>query len=139
MAELFHYARIPIRKFVDIGSGHGYFLDAVGKYLPESKEMFFAVEKFPPPVAHRTHSNNYFIGDTADFSEKVDGGVCMEVIEHMEPRTVKNLFQSIACISNPGAIYIFNTGMPDYVRNEDPDYLDPTVRGHIGSYSVQAC
>jgi SAM-dependent methyltransferase len=138
MSEIFHYARLPIRTFLDIGSGPGYFLDAVAKYLPNSTDIFHAVEKFPPPPEYRTKSTNYFIGDIADFPQKVDGGLCMEVIEHMNPSTVQGLFQSLANISEKDAIYIFNTGMPDYVRNEDQNYIDPIIRGHIVSYSVKA-
>ena len=44
----------------------------------------------------------------------------------------------IFAISNPGALYIFNTGMPDYVKNEDLAYLDPITRGHLVSYSLEA-
>src|SRR6266550_4539574 len=48
IAELFLYARLPIRKFIDIGSGPGYLLDAIQYYFPSSQEIFYATELFPP-------------------------------------------------------------------------------------------
>lgn len=36
--------------------------------------------------------------------------------------------------SERGAIYIFDTGLPEYVKGEDPGYMDPKRRGHIVSY-----
>src|SRR5689334_4315850 len=36
MAEAFYYCKRPIKKFLDIGTGPGYFLDAVSKLLPDN-------------------------------------------------------------------------------------------------------
>jgi hypothetical protein len=47
-----------------------------------------------------------------------------------------SLAASLAEISNLQALWLFNTGMSDFVRNEDPTYLDPLRRGHIVSYSL---
>jgi len=38
--------------------------------------------------------------------------------------------------SNDGACYVINTGLADFVRKEQPDYLDPTRRGHIVAWTV---
>jgi hypothetical protein len=138
MAEAMHYVQIPVRNFLDIGTGPGYFLDAVERYLPSSAGVFHGVEKFPPPPDYRSKSANYLMGAVADFPHKVDCGLCVEVIEHLTPEILKGLLQELASVSNPGALYIFNSGQPVFVKNEDPGYLDPTVRGHIVSYSVEA-
>ncbi|BAU26504.1 spermidine synthase [Aneurinibacillus soli] len=138
MAEAFYYSRIPIKRFLDIGSGPGYFLDAVSKYLPNSEHIFYAIEKFPPPSEFITKSENYLVGDLSDVNLKFDGGICIEVIEHITPNMLKNLLMNLAKVSNEGAFYIFNTGMPDYVLKEDMGYLDPIRRGHIVSYSLKA-
>jgi len=50
----------------------------------------------------------------------------------------KSFLSSIQKISNKGAVYLINSGMPEYVMKEDPAYLDPVRRGHIISYSLQA-
>ncbi|HHT9125908.1 MAG TPA: methyltransferase domain-containing protein [Candidatus Brocadiia bacterium] len=138
MAEVFYYCRIPIKKFLDIGTGAGYFLDAVSKYLPNNANLFYGVEKFPPPSEFQTKSPNYIIGDVSDINSKFDAGMCMEVLEHLTPKMVRSLLEGLAKISNPGALYIFNTGLQEYVLNENINYLDPVKRGHILSYSIKA-
>lgn len=138
MAEAIYYCKRPIRKFLDIGTGPGYFLDAVGKLLPDHAEVFYGVELFPPDVEFRTTANNYIIGDLGDLKDKFDCGICVEVIEHLTPRMVDDLLKKLAEVSNPDALYIFNTGMPEYVTHEDIGYLDPTKRGHLVSYSLKA-
>jgi len=138
MAEAFYYSRIPINKFLDIGTGAGYFLDAVAKLLPNHADVFWAIEKFPPPQEYRTKSPNYIIGDLKDVNFKIDGGICIEVVEHLTPKMFSNLFKDMADISNPGALYEFNTGLPEHVLNEMPGYLEPLQNGHIVSYSIKA-
>ena len=48
------------------------------------------------------------------------------------------MLAELATRSNPGALYIVNSGQPRFVLDEDPAYLDPDRRGHIFSYSVEA-
>ena len=138
MAEAFHYATIPIHRFLDVGSGPGYFLDAVEKHLPASASRFYGVEKFPPPADRRTPSPRLLIGDLADLELRFDGGICIEVAEHLTPRTLRSLVRSLGRVSTAGALYLFNTGLPEYVLHEDPAYLDPVRRGHIMSYSPRS-
>jgi SAM-dependent methyltransferase len=137
-AEAIYYCRRPIKKFLDIGTGPGYFLDAIEKLVPGNAHIFYGVELFPPEPAFRTRSKNYIIGDLGDIKEKFDCGICVEVIEHLTPTMLNDIFKKLADASNPEALYIFNTGMPDYVLNEDIAYLDPTRRGHLVSYSLPA-
>lgn len=137
MAEVCYYCRIKINKFLDIGSGAGYVLDAIERYLPSKIDMFYAVEKFPP-INNHSKSSNYFIGEIEDFANvKFEAGMCIEVIEHLTPNMLKDLLKQLSKVSRDGAFYIFNTGMPDYVINEDIEYLDPNIRGHIISYSIR--
>jgi SAM-dependent methyltransferase len=138
IAEAIYYCRIPIIRFLDIGTGPGYVLDAIAKLLPDNADIFYGVEKFPPETQFRTKSKNYIVGDLGDLTEKFDCGICMEVIEHLTPNMLTDIFKKLAKVSNPNALYIFNTGMPEYVLNEDMDYLDPTRRGHLVSYSLKA-
>lgn len=140
MSEVFYYARTQINRFIDIGTGPGYFLDAVQKLLPDKAHIFYGIEKFPPMDSeNRTKQKNYFIGDMDVFkTEKFDAGICIEVIEHITPNMLKNLLSQLSLISNENAVYLFNTGMPDYVIKEDMAYLDPHNRGHIVSYSLMA-
>ena len=137
-AEVFFYARTPIRHFLDIGSGPGYFLDAVSQVMPRFASMFYAVEMFPPPEGRRTTHPNFYVGDVASTPVKFDAGLCIEVIEHLRPEQLSRLIEQLATVSNPGALYYFNSGQPDYVKTEDGAYLDPMGRGHIVSYSVPA-
>jgi len=65
-----------------------------------------------------------------------DAGVCIEVIEHLTPRTLRALVAQLAARSRPGSLYLFNSGQPTFVEQEDPAYLDPHRRGHVVSYSV---
>lgn len=138
IAEAIYYCRIPITRFLDIGTGPGYVLDAIAKLLPGNADIFYGVEKFPPEPQFRTKSKNYIVGDLGDLTEKFDCGLCIEVIEHLTPNMLTDIFKKLAKVSNPNALYIFNTGMPEYVLNEDMDYLDPTRRGHLVSYSLKA-
>jgi SAM-dependent methyltransferase len=138
LAEAIYYCKRPVRKFLDIGSGPGYLLDAVEKLLPDHAALFYGVELFPPDEAHRTKSKNYIVGDLGDLKDKFDCGICVEVVEHLTPTMLDGIFKKLASVSNPEALYIFNTGLPEYVINEDRGYLDPTKRGHIVSYSIKA-
>lgn len=138
MAEVFYYGRRPIRKFIDIGTGPGHFLDSVAKYLPEHAHVFYGCEKFPPPDGfYKTPSPNYIPRFLDEVDDAFDAGMCIEVIEHLTPLMLKNLFIHLERTAEENAFFLFNTGMPDYVINENPDYLNPIKNGHIVSYSVK--
>lgn len=136
VAEIFYYARRPIRKFIDIGAGSGLLLDAVSTLLPSLSDRFHGIELFPPPEAHRSRHPNYKIGTLGDLDDSFDAGVCIEVIEHLTPATLRALGSQLAARSAPGALYYFNSGQPAFVEQENPGYLDPTKTGHIASYSI---
>ena len=136
VAEVLLYARTPVRRFLDVGTGHGFLLDALSLHLPSHRHAFYGVELFPPEP-HSAHPN-YVRGTASALSELFEAGSCIEVIEHLTPLQVRALLAEIATRSHPGALYIVNSGQPRYVLDEDPDYLDPDRRGHILSYSVNA-
>lgn len=138
MAEAIYYCKRPVNKFLDIGTGPGYFLDIVKKQLPANANHFYGIELFPPEEEFRTKSKNYITGDLANLTDKFDCGICIEVVEHLTPTMLDNMLQKLASVSNPEALYIINTGMPEYVKHEDMAYLDPTKRGHLVSYSLKA-
>jgi hypothetical protein len=137
IAETFLYCRIPIHRFVDIGSGPGYLLDATSDALPDAAHMFYGVELFPPDESLRTGHPNYKVCSIGDAGERFDAGVCVEVIEHLTPSMLRGLAKQMAQVSSPGALYLINSGQPDFVKQEDPDYLDPLGRGHVMSYSIE--
>ena len=138
VAELFYYARIPITRFIDIGSGPGYLLDSLSTLLPELRDLFYAVELSPPDIAYRTKHENFVVGSLGDVHQKFSIGTCIEVIEHLTPAILDKLATQMTQRSESGAIYYIGSGQPEYVKNEDPEYLDPLGRGHIVSYSVKA-
>ncbi|WP_179284220.1 methyltransferase domain-containing protein [Bordetella genomosp. 10] len=137
VAETFFYARRQIINFLDVGSGPGYLLDAFSTVLPESADMIYGVEYFPPPEAFRTMHPNYRIGQVGDLEIRFDAGVCIEVIEHLPPEVLDILIAQLAAVSNPRAVYFFNSAQPSFVKTQDPGYLDPHIRGHIVSYGLQ--
>src|SRR5260370_13721599 len=136
LAETFLYCRIAIRRFIDIGSGPGYLLDAVSAALPDSANMFYGVELFPPDASIRSKHPNYKVCSIGEAGEQFEAGVCIEVIEHLTPAMVDGLAKQMAQVSAPGALYLINSGQPDFVKFEDPNYLDPLGRGHVVSYSL---
>jgi hypothetical protein len=136
VAEAVLYARIPVRRFLDVGTGHGFLLDALAMHLPSHSDAFVGVELFPP-ADHSTHPN-YVEGSVGSAPGTYDAGSCIEVIEHLTPTQVAKMLAELATRSNPGALYIVNSGQPQYVLDDNPGYLDPDVRGHIFSYSLQA-
>jgi len=136
VAETIAYCRPPIDAFIDIGAGTGWLLDALDTLLPEAIDRFHAVERYPPPPPHRTANPNYVVGTLADLRRTFDAGVCIEVIEHLTPATLRALVAQLAAVSRPGSLYLFNSGQPEFVAREDPAYLDPHRRGHIVSYSL---
>jgi hypothetical protein len=138
LAEAIYYCKRPVKKFLDIGTGPGYLLDAIAKLIPDHAHVFYGIELFPPEVQFRTSSPNYITGDLLAFPGKVDCGICIEVIEHLTPAILEMMLKQLASVSNPEALYIFNTGMPEYVLHEDMEYLDPIRRGHLVSYSLEA-
>ena len=51
---------------------------------------------------------------------------------------LRRLAASLARISEPGSLYIFNSANPTFVKELDPAYLDPLRRGHIISWGHNA-
>lgn len=137
-AEALLYCSIPVERFVDIGSGPGYLLDALSTYLPSSRHRFYGVEKYPPPPEECSTHENYLCADLQDLDVKFECGVCIEVLEHLTPSMAAKLATAIVAVSVPGSLFLFNTGLTDYVRHEDGAYLDPYRRGHITCWSVTA-
>lgn len=129
------YARREVRRFLDVGAGPGYLLDQLSSHFPARQDLFHAVELFPPEV-HSAHPN-YRVGKTSDLEDKFDAGVCVEVVEHLTPKMLSELLEGLSKVSQKNALWLFNTGLSDYVRNEDPGYLDPRRRGHIISYGLR--
>ncbi|WP_049440737.1 methyltransferase domain-containing protein [Stenotrophomonas maltophilia] len=138
VGEALLYCTIPVRRFLDIGSGPGYLLDALSRYLPYSADVFHGVEKFPPPDDERSPHPNYHCMDLADVGMSFECGVCVEVFEHLTPSMARSMASALLNCSVPGSLFIFNTGLTDYVRHEDPGYLDPYRRGHIVAWSITA-
>lgn len=138
VAEAILYTQIPIDRFIDIGTGPGYLLDAISRYLPQHSHVFFGVEKYPPIAGCHTTHPNYICSDVSDLVETFQCGTCVEVLEHLTPSMARQLARSLANISTEGSLFLFNTGLTEYVKREDPAYLDPYGRGHITCWSVTA-
>ena len=136
VAETIRMARIPVRRFIDIGSGSGLLLDSLAELLPELSAIFYGIELFPPEPSRRSRHPNYRIGRLGDMTEHFSAGVCIEVIEHLSPNMLRRLGAELACRSEPRALYYFNSAQPEFVESSDPGYLDPHGRGHIVSYSI---
>jgi hypothetical protein len=136
VAETLRLSRIPVRRFLDIGTGPGFLLDALGALLPNVAGMFHGVELSPPPIADRSTHPNYHIGSVGDLDGLFDGGICVEVIEHLTPAILRVLTRELATRSTQGALYFFNSAQPSFVDSTDPGYLDPKRRGHIVSWSI---
>ena len=137
VAEAFLYARRPIDVFLDVGTGGGLLLDACSTYLPRSKHKFYGIEKYPPAY-HMSQNPNLIIGSISDLDMKVDAGCCIEVIEHLTPKMLRTMLVDLAAVSHDDALFIFNSGQPDFVRKDAPGYLDPLRCGHLVSYSLAA-
>jgi hypothetical protein len=136
VAEVFRTCRIPIERFIDIGSGAGALLDSLEWLLPELRGRFHGIELFPPEQHRRSRHPNYHVGTLGCLTERFDAGVCIEVIEHLTPAMVRTLASELADRATPGALFYFNSAQPSFVASHDPNYLDPLGRGHIASYSV---
>ena len=132
--EAILYCRRPVRRFLDVGAGPGFLVRELQRLLDPDARIFHGVEKYPPPYA--VHCPNLLQGDIRDVEGTFDAGVCIEVVEHLTPAMLDGLIAGLAGASEPGSFWLFNTGMPDYVRKEDPAYLDPMRRGHIISWSL---
>jgi len=55
VAEILRLARVPVRRFLDVGSGPGFLLDSLTGLLPTTVGMFHGVELFPhrrPTAVH---------------------------------------------------------------------------------------
>lgn len=133
--EAILYCRRPVHRFLDIGAGPGFLLEKLLESLDPDAEIFHAVEKFPPEGCFQ--HPNYHTGSLSDLSDRFDAGVCIEVVEHLTPTMLGSLVEALAKVSKPDSYWLFNTGMDEYVANEDPGYLDPYRRGHIVSYSIK--
>lgn len=138
MSECLHYCKIPINRFIDIGTGPGYFLDAIDHFLPNSSDKFYGWEIFPPGKEFQTTHANYITHDLTGINIKFQAGLCMEVIEHITPKQVYDLMRNLRDKIDECACFIFNTGLVEYVLKEDMDYMDPIKRGHICIWSVKA-
>lgn len=122
---------------LDIGEGTGLLLDAISLYLPDHILYFHSIKKYPSEDRYRTANKNFHTCSYSELEMQFQAGICMEVIEHLTPKMLVDMFGDIAMVSSDGAIYLINTGMPKYVREQDSAYLDPFVRGHIISYSIE--
>jgi hypothetical protein len=120
-----------------VSCGAGTLLDAAAELLPEIADTFWGIEPFPPPPQFRARHPNYRVGFLSDLEGRFDGGVCIEVIEHLPPTILAIMLGQLAAVSEPGALWYFNSAQPDFVLRDDPGYLDPFHRGHIASYSVE--
>jgi hypothetical protein len=136
VGEAILYARRPVNRFLDVGAGPGFLLENLQTMLDPEGKIFHAAEQFPPPYA--VSNPNYHRNGLASLEPGFDAGVCIEVVEHLTPAMLRGLLSALSGIAAPGSFWLFNTGMPDYVKNEDPGYLDPLRRGHVVSYSLQA-
>ena len=136
VGEVFALCGIEIKNFIDISTGGGELLDSLSALLPEISGIFHGIEPFPPPEEFRSKHERYRVGYLCDLETKFDAGVCIEVIEHVFPDVLRTILKSLAVRSNPGALYYFNSGQPDFVKKHGYSYLDPTLRGHIASYSI---
>jgi 2-polyprenyl-3-methyl-5-hydroxy-6-metoxy-1,4-benzoquinol methylase len=138
-AEVFLCARRPMMRFLDVGTGPGTLLDALALYLPHIADRFHGVELFPPPDEHRSRHPNYRIGRVRDYTDGFfDGGMCMEVFEHLTPAMLATLLSEVAAVSRDKACFLVNTGLAQFARDEVPSYLDPVGRGHITIWTVKA-
>jgi hypothetical protein len=138
VAEVIRLCRIPIERFIDIGSGTGSLLDSLDRLLPELSDRFYGIELFPPEAHRRSRHPNYRVGSLGSLAERFDAGVCIEVVEHLTPAMVRRLAFDVAQRANQGGLFYFNSAQPSFVASHDPGYLDPLGRGHIASYSVTA-
>jgi hypothetical protein len=137
VAEVFYYARRPVRRFLDISCGAGTLLDAAAELLPEIADTFWGIEPFPPPPAFRAKHPNYRGGFVPDLEGKFDGGTCIEVIECLAPPILRSMLGELASVSSSNSFCYFNTAQPEFVERDDPGYPDPYHHGHIASYSVE--
>jgi hypothetical protein len=135
-AEAIYVSQRPVRNFVDIGSGDGSLLDSLSYHLPSFSEHLVGIELFPPEI-HTQHPG-YQHGSVEDLGTSVDCGVCIEVIEHLTPRMLRGLVKGLAERAEIDSCFLFNTGMGEYVLDEDKSYIDPINRGHIVSYGFPA-
>ncbi len=136
VAETMRMCRIPIERFIDIGAGAGGLLDCLAELTPEIAGHFYGIELFPPAPALRSKHPNYRIGTLDGMPEMFEAGICIEVIEHLTPSTLRGLAAQLARRATPGALFLFNSAQPGFVEQHDPGYLDPLGRGHIVSYSL---
>jgi SAM-dependent methyltransferase len=135
-AEAILLCRRPVERFLDIGTGPGFLLESLGHFLPSSKERFWGVEKFPPdPLPDLP---GFIHGSLGELSDKYDAGVCVEVIEHLTPDMLRQLVEELSRVAQPNSLFIFNTGLANYVRHECASYIDPLRRGHIVSWGFPA-
>jgi hypothetical protein len=129
VAETIAYCRILIRRFIDIGVGTRWLLDALEILLPEAIDRFHAVELFPPPPPHRTRNPNYHVGTLADLGSPFDIGIFVEVIEHLTPATLLRLIADLATVSRPASPYFFNSGRPSSSSTRIPAISNRTGAG----------
>lgn len=135
-AEAIYLANRPVSRFVDIGTGDGSLLDSLSQYLPAFSSRLFGVEMYPP--SHHSQHPGYLRGSLENIAGRFDCGVCIEVIEHLTPKMLDKFVLDLSNKSNVDSLYIFNTGLSEFVRTEDCNYIDPVRRGHIVAYGWQA-
>ncbi len=135
-AEAILLCRRPVERFLDIGTGPGYLLESLDFYLPGSKDRFFGVEKFPPDPC--SDHPGFIHGSLGELRDKYDAGVCIEVIEHLTPAMLKHFVRELSLVAQPNSLFIFNTGLANFVRKECASYIDPLHRGHIVSWGFPA-
>ena len=134
VAETLLYARLPVRRFLDIGTGPGFLLDALSTYLPASRDLFWGIEQFPPRAAH--HARQLCDRRVGRPAGHLPGRRLHRGDRAPHPPLLRNLIAALAAKSDPNSLYLFNTGLSSFVKNGHGDYLDPLGRGHIVSWEL---
>jgi cyclopropane fatty-acyl-phospholipid synthase-like methyltransferase len=136
--ELVVLSRIPIRSWLDMGTGGGQLLDEVNKLFGDVFEQR-GIELYPPGVQFRTKHEGFIIGEFEDLKNvEFDAITSIEVLEHLDPQEARKMFENIERLLTNGGIALINSGNDLYVEYEDLGYLDPIYRGHNYIYSLDS-
>jgi len=112
--------------FLDVGMGHGYFLNSVGRRFSKKKIYGFDLAKHG--LFFKASPFTWFIGDGQKIpfpDHSFDCVTCLEVIEHLESPLMNNVLSEIRRVARNQIIITVPY-----------DELTPTYKGHKQKFTL---
>jgi SAM-dependent methyltransferase len=132
--ELIYLSTIKVENVLDFGCGLGLTVGLLRDKLGLSAVGIDLSARFEPTeYLHRSELGELTRKYPPGFFDAI---YSIEVFEHLEDPV--RILRLLSGLLKPGGKMLINTGTREYAAQYDPEYIDPTRRGHISIYSLES-